>query len=489
MADFVDSLMADRFLGHRYEFISRGEMPVLFTISQLTSRHGVKVENTPYAGQDEINSCVFDATDFFKVADIEKYKMNFVASRRREAAIEALKAGEAYAALSARLEAVKNRIRELNEYSKKRAFFQNATPTEEESFVARETRNLRTEKKRLLDEIGRLVLLNVGARKEERVLTYKETVLCNSLENMRAILPELRGIDADRLEKTPIFTKSFDELPAKLNGGKPSAIVGGPCLLGTGEMLIRVIHRDGSAFCFDFNTGNYSGNLRDENAVGPHIRENADNIVKILFENKKTALSLQDCEFLRTPMEFARLLDVPVVIPLPDAAYMKYIDAIASSAAPGVRDSAKGDFAAEIRRVSQLFLDVIEELRRRLRPPKLEVLHAGDQRGLDAFYKGRRRYYERFSSFNQGLAPITRETDMVESVTDYIFYPALPFYLWGIENIVQVDSLNETDSLRKCANAHGSDITVFGVLYPEMLDKSASRAMSMAPVELKEYAR
>jgi hypothetical protein len=451
------------------------------------SQNGVAVENTPYAGQDEVNSCVFDAADFFKVADIEKYKMNFSVSREREAAIETLKTGAAYASLASQLDTVKNRIRELNEYSKGNFLFQSAALTEEESLIAGETRHLREEKTRLMNEIQRLTLSNVGARKEEHVLTYKDTVLCNSLENMKTLLPELQGMDAGRLGKIPIFTKSFDELPTKRSSGWQMAVVGGPCLLGTGEMLIHVIHSDGSASSFDFNTGNYSGNLRDEDALGPHIKENADIVVKILFENKKNALSLQDHEFLRMPLEFARSLGVPVVIPLPDAAYMKYIDSVTTFAAPDIRESAKEDFAAEIRRVSRLFLDVIEELERRLRPLKLEVLHMGNEAGLDAFYSGRQRYYDRFISFNQGLAPITREADMLESVTDYIFYPALPFYLWGIKNIIQVDSLNETDSLRKCVNAHGSAIDLFGVLYPEMLDKRVSRAMSMAPVEDKVY--
>jgi hypothetical protein len=72
-------------------------------------------------------------------------------------------------------------------------------------------------------------------------------------------------------------------------------------------------------------------------------------------------------------------------------------------------------------------------------------------------------------------------------VTDYIFYPALPFYLWGIKNIIEVDPIGETDSLRKCASAHGDARSVFGIIYPETLDKSASRAMSMADVGDKEY--
>jgi hypothetical protein len=166
---------------------------------------------------------------------------------------------------------------------------------------------------------------------------------------------------------------------------------------------------------------------------------------------------------------------------------MKYIDAIASCAAPDVRASAAADFASEISAVSKLFLDAIDELRRRLRPRKLMAFHAGDEEGLKAFYDGRKPYYDKYISAGRAAGQITSKADRFDSVTDYIFYPALPFYLWGIPNIIEVDPIGETDSLRKCASAHGNELSIFGVMYPEMLDKTASRAMSMALPEDKEY--
>jgi hypothetical protein len=447
----------------------------------------VNVENTPYDGQDKVNSCAFDAADFFKAVGIEKYKMNFAGPRKRETKIKSLESSDVYVALSSRLETVKGKLEELSDYGRQNSFFQNVELTEEESLIAEETRNLRSEKTRLQGEIEGLIARNAGVRKKEWVLTYKDTLLCNSLENMGSILPELRGADADRLRKVPIFTRLFDELPAKLHSGERFGVIGGPCLLGTGEMLIHVIHRDGRSFRFDFNTGNFSGNLYDYDALGPHVMENADEIVKVFFKNRKTALTVQDYESLCLPVEFACLLDVPVVIPLPDVPYMKYIDAVMSFAAPDIRRSAMGEFEIEIRRVSQMFLDAIEELGRRLRPPKLVVLHAGDEAGIKAFYDGRKRYYDKIVSAGRGVETITSKANRIEPVTDYIFYLALPFYLWGVENIIQVDSLGETDSLRKCASAHGGDLSIFGMLYPEKLDKSASRAMSKADVQDKEY--
>jgi hypothetical protein len=460
---------------------------MLFTIEQLLSRYGVNVADTPYDGWDEINSRVFDAADFFRIAGMEKYRMNFAESRKREIAIKSIESGDVYIALSSRLKAVNARLRELGEYGRQNSLFHSVELSDEETAIADEVRRLRSEKADLAGEMGRLISAGSEGLRKGRVLTYKDTTLINSLENMREIMPELRGADAVSLEHVPIFTRAFDELPEKLALGDRFAVVGGPCLLSTGEMAISVIHRDGRSCLFDFNTGNYSGNLVDYDAMGPYIRDNADDIVKILFENKKRSLSVQDYESLRLPMEFARLLDIPVVIPLPDTAYMKYIDAITSCLTPDIHRLAAGDFASEILKVSELFLGAIEELGRRLKPPEFTAFHFGDETAMKVFYDGRKRYYDKIASAGHGLETISNKEDRLESVTDYIFYLALPFYLWGIENIIEVDPLGETDSLRKCARIHGSEISLFGMLYPERLGKSASGAMSMSSVEDKEY--
>ncbi|GHS97430.1 hypothetical protein AGMMS50276_17470 [Synergistales bacterium] len=464
---------------------------MIFTILGVLSRWGVNIEDTPYAAQNEINSYAFDALDFFSVAGIEKYKMDFAESRKRELSVDDIKRGEAYIGITSAIKAIKDRLITLSEYGRENSLFQSAVLTEEGNAVAGETKRLRAEKARLLSKAERLVSLSSYALKYDSVLTYKNALLCNSLRNMRLVLPELGGMDAGRLENIPIFTRSFGKLAAKLGGkererGESLAVVGGPCLLGTGEMVIRVIHSDGFSFCFDFNTRNRVGDLSKKDAIGAHIRENAGKVVKILFETKKHALTLQDYEFIKAPMVYARALDAPVVIPLPDGAYIKYIEALTSPLVPELRNSARGDFAIEIRRLTKMFLSAIEDLARSLRPSKLEVLHIDNKAALDTFSEGKERYRGKLVS-RRGLMPITKDADMVESVTDYIFYPALPFYLWGVKNILQVDSLRETDAMCKCAQAHGGVINLFGALFPEMLDKSGSRPTSNAPVQDKEY--
>ena len=72
-------------------------------------------------------------------------------------------------------------------------------------------------------------------------------------------------------------------------------------------------------------------------------------------------------------------------------------------------------------------------------------------------------------------------------IQDYITMPALPYYLWGITDIIQIDSLDETDSYRKCAKLHKGVLKLYGMLYPERLSGDGENTIFYAPMEYKEY--
>ncbi|MDR3255809.1 MAG: hypothetical protein LBT31_09615 [Synergistaceae bacterium] len=460
---------------------------MLFTISQILSEQGVEVGGSPYSGQEEILSSVFEAGNYFKAVDAEKYNMDFAESRDRERLAQGVRSSDDCRALSSELDAITRRIREISEYGKNNAMFQSGEFTEEESFLMAEARRLRSEKRELQDEIERLLVMRTGERRGKRAITYKNTVLCNTFKNMESLLPELAEMDAGRLGRIPVFTSGFPRLAERLDAGARIAVVGGPCLLGTGEMIIHAKRRDGMSFSFDFNTRGAVGRPDETDAMGKFFRENAETVAEISFENMKERLTLQDYEFLRMPLEFGRVLDAPVVIPLPDMSYMKYIGAATAPLERSIRERAMGDFASEMHRVSDIFIGVIEDLARAFRLPKLEIVHDRNKKALGAFYSGRAPFYERFVSSSRGLKAVTGQPDMVESIADYIFSPALPKYLWGVGDILQVDSLSETDSHNKCIYAHGAAASFYGALYPESLGKSGVCAVSRADVRDKEY--
>ena len=65
--------------------------------------------------------------------------------------------------------------------------------------------------------------------------------------------------------------------------------------------------------------------------------------------------------------------------------------------------------------------------------------------------------------------------------------PALPFYLLGIRDILEIDSVDETDSFRKCGKAHKGTINLSCILYPEKLSSDGKNTVYHANQEFKEY--
>ncbi|MDR3280644.1 MAG: hypothetical protein LBT23_09025 [Synergistaceae bacterium] len=433
---------------------------------------------------EDILNKPFEAGNFFEVADIEKYKNDFALSKNFEKPEQSPQHNQSDEYLSSKLVKIVNELQELREYSKREKLFVSSELTEEGMSVMAAIRELRGEKNNISNELEKL-----KASAEDcamKGLIYKGTVLCNTFSNMKRLLPEIGSISG-RIETVPLFTRNFGELSEKINKrGEKIAVIGGPCLFGTDEMLVLVRHNDGRVFSFDYNTGKYYNRSNGKADMGAHIREYSRYIEDISFENRKTRMTLQEYESIRLPFEFAAALNAPVIIPLPDMSYKKYLDAITERLDGKLRRRVIESFMGELHKISDIYRDVICELADLFKPPKLAVVHDRDKEVLELFYRARAPFYSRFTS-GRSIKAISNQPENIESVTDYIFYPALPLYLWGIGNVLQVDSMDEADSLRKCSQAHGTSLSLHGVLYPEKLGKSGTATIFNSMRENKEY--
>ena len=52
---------------------------------------------------------------------------------------------------------------------------------------------------------------------------------------------------------------------------------------------------------------------------------------------------------------------------------------------------------------------------------------------------------------------------------------------------MQVDSVDETDSGRKCNKIHGKDMELIQILYPEYLSSDGKHTIYNAALEYKDY--
>jgi hypothetical protein len=457
---------------------------MLVTITQILSEQGVDVQETPYLNDEDILKSLFEAGNFFEVADIGKYPNDFVLSKDFEKPEQSLQHSQSYGYLSLKLLKIVDEMQALREYGKEKKLFVSSELTEEGMSVMAAIRQLRGEKNNISKELEQLKASSVDCA--AKVLIYKGTALGNTFSNMKRLLPEIDSI-SDRVKTVPLFTRNFGELPEKINKrGEKIAVIGGPCLFGTDEMLVLVRHNDGRVFSFDYNTGKYYNRSNGNANMGAHILEYGRYIEDISFENRKTRVTLQEYESIRLPFEFAAALGAPVVIPLPDMSYKKYLEAITERLDVKLRLRVIESFMGELHKISDIYRDVIHELADLFKPPKLAVIHDRDNEILELFYEARAPFYSRFIS-RRTVKAISNQPENIESVTDYIFYPALPLYLWGIGNVLQVDSLDEADSLRKCSQAHGASLSLHGVLYPEKLGKSGTATIFNSTLENKEY--
>ncbi|MDR1472875.1 MAG: hypothetical protein LBS75_10180 [Synergistaceae bacterium] len=458
---------------------------MLVTIAKILSEQGIDVGETPYSNRADILNSPFEAGNFFGVADARKYIKNFACSSGCETFKANLQHGKKYEDLSLKLVRIEDEILKLREYGKEKKLFVSSTLTEEGMSLMTRIRDLRGEKSHISRELEDLKVSSAGRVK--KMLTYKGTVICDMFSNMRKFLPQIGSIPG-RVDRIPLFTRAFGELSVKIiELGAEVAVIGGPCLFGTDEMSVVVRHDDGSVYNFDYNTEKHYNRLNGSANMSMHLMGYGGHIESVRFENRKKRVTLQEYESLRLPFEFANALRAPLVIPIPDMSYKKYLEAVTVKLDRKLRLSVIESFEKELYKISDLYLDVIGELDDLFKPPKLAVVHGRDKESLETFYRRRAPYYERFVS-RHGVNALSNQPENIESVTDYIFFPALPFYLWGIGNILQVDSMDEADSLRKCAQAHGTSLSLYGVLYPEMLGKSGRSTIFNSTLENKEYA-
>ena len=140
---------------------------------------------------------------------------------------------------------------------------------------------------------------------------------------------------------------------------------------------------------------------------------------------------------------------------------------------------------SEAFRITDLFLDVIEMLKKRYPDLEVLVLHERDRELCDLFYQRRAPYLSN-TSYMEKLTSVGGKKD---AVVDYITMLALPYYFFGTKNVIQLDSLDETDSGRKCQKIHGKDLVLDSILYPEILSRDGINTIYNTDIAHKDYLR
>ena len=319
-----------------------------------------------------------------------------------------------------------------------------------------------------------------------KLLEYKSRVVLTTFESIRQIIPELDVTELEIMRAVPWLTTSLAALRNAYRSNEPLGFVGGPCLFGMDEVLLE-IETSAGIDQFDCSCGRRSvkdsSENEDELTLDEYFAAEHEKINEIRIVNRKAGITYQEYISLLLVFEAAERLGGKVVIPLPDMSYMKQMAAAAEPLPAELRERLLADYEHEVFAISNKFLRLIEVMQRQYPELPVAVLHARDAEICEMFYSKRASYIEKQS--------FTRKTMQMgwraEAVIDYITMLALPFYIFGTRDVVQVDSLDETDSGRKCQKLHGGDITMHSLLFPELISFDGINTIYNAGIEHKEY--
>lgn len=291
------------------------------------------------------------------------------------------------------------------------------------------------------------------------------------------------------MAERPWFTGNLGSLRKVFAGGKKVGVEGGPCLFGTDEMRFSFTMEDGRTRRFDFNTRQEILPGRDYLAgttmeLFDFMASECGKITAASLDCPKKGVTVEEYEILRHVLLMAKYLDARAVVTIPDFSYDKTFVSLFSGLARDLYEELHEAFRRECLRMSDLLIDMTKKLALQYKVDDYVIFHGREKALLSLFYEKRQpfcsdKYANRFLTSRQGLR---------EALLDYICMPALPFYLYGIREIVEVNRIDEFYSIQKCQKIHHGAINLNELLFPEKTGKNGRTSGFFAKMEDKIYA-
>ena len=321
--------------------------------------------------------------------------------------------------------------------------------------------------------------------RNEKELIFKNSVNISDFAEIQKEVPTLAMMDFPGRDKMPFFTNGLERIREAQKEGRSIAVEGGPCLFGVSEVEVEIFMKNGEHRIFDYCTGKRHGMMANSDSEDMEVffERHGDQIENVIFHDHKKGITSQEYESILYVFQAAEALHGTAVIPLPDMSYSKYLSAVIGNLDDVLRKKIMDDFHKVSWRISDLYIDLIHQMEKTYPEVSCVIVHERNQEICNKFYTGRQSYIER----NKILRLITSMPNRKESVKDYISMPALPYYLLGIKDILEIDSVDETDSYRKCAKAHKGVINLNCILYPERLSTDGKNTIYQTDQDYKEY--
>lgn len=358
--------------------------------------------------------------------------------------------------------------------------------TQEELTIFKQKRKGLQKQKREIRQRKEKELCNIYGYdyRDIRTIMYKNTVYFSWFYDLQKMFPQLTQIRTGDIREIPLFVSHLEHLREALAQKEPIGLVGGPCLFGVDEVFLEMTTVDGEKAVFDCSCDRRClVGAKEQETIEEFIDRHSGKIAAARIRNDKTGVTKQEYDSIRYLFSVAEVFDGKIVIPLPDLSYFKYMEAVIRNLEETLHAKVMDEFRRECYRITDRYLDVIRHIAEKYPKVFYLVMHDREVTLREYFYQKRKPYIDK-SSYMQ---KITDRDTRKEAVVDYITMLALPYYLYGTRYVVQVDSVDETDSGRKCNKIHGGDMELIQLLYPEYLSRDGKNTIYRTTAGYKDY--
>lgn len=434
------------------------------------------------AYQDQINEFIITAGNFFELEPVEKWDGNTWIQCQYQELMNRKKEHFVYRTLKAQRDMLQKEIIRIKE-------------TDHTGYGhIEELRVLRRARKGLDEALEDLVscyqeevmqeLLRSQGVKRLELLAYKNTVCVGSFTDLERQIPLLSGLKLPWVRQMPLLLANIKSVCKAVEEGQAIGLVGGPCLFGTYEVEIQVRHKDGSVYSYDFSSGrHYDGRKNGGMDFADHIERYCKDIADIDFHNWKKGVTTQEYDSLEVVFAFGAVLGAKVAIPIPDISYLKYLSTVITPMKQEFRMTVLERFRVHTRKIADMYLKLIGSMQNKYPEVEVQVLHERNEELCSIFHEEREKYFRKSGLIHR----MTARRQKTDAIFDYISMLALPYYIWGTPQVIQIDNLDETDSYRKCRKVHKDAFSLSAVLYPERLSADGKETIFNAALEYKEY--
>ena len=358
---------------------------------------------------------------------------------------------------------------------------------EERTKLKQEKKRLEKRKKEIIQNLEKEMIAEYGFDFQTRkAILYKNTVYFSWFDDLQKMFPALERIRTEDIRQIPLFVSHLEKLREVVRHKEPVGFVGGPCLFGIDEMLIEFQRLDGHNEIFDCSCGRRcvaQAKIWGEESIEDYLAEHGDQVCSFRFLNRKNGVTRQEYDSIRYLFAVAEIFHGKVVIPLPDMSYFKYMEKSLWKLPEFMVKRIMKEFYRECYGITDKYIRMIEKIAQEYPQIEYTVVHHRN-RELCRLFEQRREKYIKESAY---MRKITGRDQKKEAVVDYITMLALPYYIYGTSYVVQVDSVDETDSGRKCNKIHGKDMELIQILYPEYLSSDGKHTIYNASLEYKDY--